>query len=328
MASGFGAQDLVVITDLDLVAVITHDTTSADGPRVPLKMLLHDVLLAAVDGEQPPFAPAASCADKTMQLREIAADGSSTGTPVPGWPADLVPWTVSPPGDRLVLSRRVAGLSALWTIERDGSGLRQITTTGLPPVTPAWSPDGTHVAFARGEPPGTALWLVAPDGSDEHQLTSPQGFDHSPSWSPDGRQLAFVRGQGDVTGFGNPGAIWVIDTDGTGAHMVVAADATNPAWSPDGTVIAYEQSGEPSHIMLVDPVTRHHAELGEGLLPRWSPDSTRLVFLRQRPDGATDLYTMGRDGTHLRQLTDDPALDTAPLWPTTNTILYSTTAAS
>jgi len=47
--------------------------------------------------------------------------------------------------------------------------------------------------------------------------------------------------------------------------------------------------------------------------PAWSPDGTEIAFFSDRTNGG-DIYVMDADGTHLRQLTDDPAWDGAPAW--------------
>lgn len=48
--------------------------------------------------------------------------------------------------------------------------------------------------------------------------------------------------------------------------------------------------------------------------PRWSPDGTKIVF-DYSPDGvSSDIYVANADGTGLRQLTDNPAIDLGPVW--------------
>ncbi len=324
MASGFGAQDLVIIEDLDLVAVVTHDTTEP-GFRVPMLALLYDILLAAVDGQSPP-EPHEQC-PVAMTMASVATDGSSPPSLIPGWPADALPWSASPGGDRLVLSRRFAGAFDLYTIDRDGSDLTRVTRDGPPDVIPSWSPDGAMVVFARGEPWASDLYLIAPDGTGLRQLTDFDGYEQSATWSPDSRRIAFIWGHDDVVGFGHSGELWVMDSDGTNLEQLVGDGASYPAWSPDGTHIAFGRSGDTDHIMVLDLADDETNDLGSGLLPRWSPDGARIAFVGLRDGDGSDVFTMAADGTDRVRLTDDPEFDTSPLWGSDGaTVVFATSA--
>jgi len=47
--------------------------------------------------------------------------------------------------------------------------------------------------------------------------------------------------------------------------------------------------------------------------PAWSPDGTQIAFESNRDD-ASDIYIMDADGGNVRQLTDDPGRDDDPAW--------------
>ena len=266
IASGYGAQDLAVIEDLDLVALVTHDTTRPDGLRVPIVELLYDVLLGSIDGQKPPAAEPA-CEARQLTLHRVPADRPGKPVAVAGWPSGVLPASASPDGERFVTSRRFAAAYDLYTVAADGTLLARLTAESEPDVMPAWSPDGRLIAFARGEPSATDLYLIAPDGTGLRRLTDGDGFEESPAWSPDGRRLAYVQGHGKVKGWGHPGALWLIDQDGAHPGQLVAAGAANPAWSPDGSKLAFERSGQPSRLVIVDLEHGSEVDLGEGVMP-------------------------------------------------------------
>ena len=62
--------------------------------------------------------------------------------------------------------------------------------------------------------------------------------------------------------------------------------------------------------------TRLTENPGHDWEPAWSPDGTRIAFHSQRPPGKRggSIYVMDSDGSHQTRLTHDPALDSTPTW--------------
>ncbi|MDP9243857.1 MAG: hypothetical protein M3O77_02100, partial [Chloroflexota bacterium] len=193
---------------------------------------------------------------------------------------------------------------------------------------PAWSPDGSTLVFTRGAPATSDLYTVGTDGSGQVRLTAFDGFESAPTWSPDGATIAFLWGHGEVRGYGESAPLWTIDADGSNPTLLLDRDVGYPAWSPDGRSIALELRGDTdrdaTRIGILDIATGELTELRQGHAPRWSPDSSRLVFLGDS-NGSTDIFVMDADGANVAQLTDDDAFNTFPLWsPDGETILFLT----
>ena len=58
--------------------------------------------------------------------------------------------------------------------------------------------------------------------------------------------------------------------------------------------------------------------IGQNFLPAWSPDGTQIAFTSNR-DGNAEIYVMNADGSNLLRLTNHPAIDVTPTWSPTGT---------
>jgi TolB protein len=99
-------------------------------------------------------------------------------------------------------------------------------------------------------------------------------------------------------------AICIVNSDRTGLVTLKTVNAEEryvaPAWSPDGTRIAFTiLSGGRGEIAIMAPDGSSVARLTDGYSPSWSPDGRMLVFAR----GNDGLFIINTDGSNLRRLT-------------------------
>jgi len=119
---------------------------------------------------------------------------------------------------------------------------------------PAWSPDGktlllsTDDYYKKGGKNYSYLGLfTSPFGKGKRGFLTHsdhvRDYDYVlGAWSPDGRRIACVRVPRGQKGGG--GALWLLNRDSSGGHALVASvDQARPAWSPDGSMLAYSTAG-------------------------------------------------------------------------------------
>lgn len=135
---------------------------------------------------------------RNREVRRISVPLSGVTTP-----------TFSPDGQQLVFTGLDGGISDLYTIRVDGTGLRRLTHDKHADLHPVWSPDGKTIAFASDRGPGTdfdaLVWsnlrislYHLDDGRIEVLPHMEYGRNSSPQWAPDGRSIAFVSDRDNV----------------------------------------------------------------------------------------------------------------------------------
>jgi TolB protein len=238
----------------------------------------------------------------------------------------------SPDGLWIAYKRREAVYVAPW----DGSVAPRALTTpfdgDINNTQPAWSPDGDRIVFrtnrsetARPRRNVADVWVMdAPVGEPSARpLVERPGDERYPTFSPDGTRLLF-RGDDDGLPNTDDEEILVANADG-GAITALTDDAyldSAPAWSPDGTRIAWESrrdGGGDREIFVMDADGANVVQLTDNTVhdegPAWSPDGRLIAFTRATTEGDPgDVWVMGADGGDPVQVTDTSVIEESPDW--------------
>jgi len=171
----------------------------------------------------------------------------------------------------------------VFVINVDGTGLTNLThNSTYQDLRPAWSPDGKKIAFQTNRDGNDEIYVMNADGSNPTRLTSNENSDQAPDWSPDGR-IVFQSDRDRNF------EIWAMNADGSGLTQLTYTQGCvrnlDPAWSPDGTTIAFDSDRD------------------------FPTDDCRNL-----ERGIHQVFVMNADGTNQVSLTSLPGESGSPAW--------------
>jgi dipeptidyl aminopeptidase/acylaminoacyl peptidase len=263
-------------------------------------------LLASLASAQAPARRALTVAD----LNRVRAINDPQRSPDGQW----VAYTVS-----RVDTAKDRSDSDLWMTSWDGATTVRLTYSDESESAPRWSPDGKQLAFlsSRYGAKGSQVWLLNRAGGEAEKVTDIKGGVSSVAWSSDGTKLALVVNDPNPDSAATPkpkpivvdryafkqdgqgyvdtlhGHVWVFSLATRKAEQITTGDYDDsaPAWSPDGTRLAFISAREKdaerfenTDVYVVDAKAgaapqrlTTFAGTDEGPLS-WSPDGVWIAY--------------------------------------------------
>ncbi len=127
----------------------------------------------------------------------------------------------------------------LFVSDSDGHNPQVVLTSGLPIMSPAWSPDARELAYVSFEENASAIYVQNIFTGAKRQISSREGINGAPAWSPDGKKLAM-----SLSINGNPD-IFAVDLKTGKLTQITSSTAidTEPVWSGTQSIIFTSNRG-------------------------------------------------------------------------------------
>jgi len=215
-----------------------------------------------------------------------------------------------PSGERIAYRSAADSLIYLLTTENDVRCL-------LPGATP----DAINLALSTD---GNRLAYVAETRLGTYSFTDNRAINFSDDLAGSATPLTWASANGQIAyTHANDGQIWLVNQDGTNARALTAG--SQPAASPDGTRIAYiNADGFLAVVNLDGTSARRVTQSPEPeRLPVWSPDGTRILFVRAGANGDQVFTVAPDDAQQAHQLIADDIAEITDLdWIDANRFAY------
>jgi len=176
----------------------------------------------------------------------------------------------SPDGTRIAFQSNRDGNAEIYVMNRDGSGIRRVTTHPMDDTTPTWSPSGNQIAFTSNRSGSPQIYVVDVDGLNLRLMTRESYCDRA-TWSPAPyNEIAYAARTG--AGFD----IVVLDVATRERRQLTFGEGSNesPAFAANGRHVVFSstRSGR-SQLYTVERTgkdVRLLTKIGNNKTPDWS----------------------------------------------------------
>jgi Tol biopolymer transport system component len=246
-----------------------------------------------------------SCEEEVLGLNTIRPDGTGRRTlgrcgRRVGCQENQPAW--SPDGRRIALVHD----DAIWVMRADGSHAHRVF--GGSSETPSWSPDGRRIVFTELTAFTGWITIMRADGSQRRRIT-PTDDNSDPSWSVRGL-IAYTHYPPYFLGLTS------IVTRRADGRLVSrfkgrGIDVTNPDFSPDGKLVAFERYDNDDGISIwaSRPDGSHRRRVvADGLSPAWSPSGRFIAYSGpvQAYPRNREIFVARRNGSGAHQVGPSP----------------------
>lgn len=195
----------------------------------------------------------------TRRMITLATDKNEMGPTPASWSVD---------GSRLAFSAiHERDRSHIWTVNRDGSGLRNLSAKAVSrgAAWPSMSPDGKQVIWIADHRDRMPIMVTDTETGESKELTPEKATSNeAPRWSPDGQRIVFASTRASIDVPQND--IFVMDADGSNVRNISRhpGEDFDPKWSADGRSIVFAslRSGT-SHLYEADLVNGSVKQLSQ-----------------------------------------------------------------
>jgi Tol biopolymer transport system component len=234
---------------------------------------------------------------------------------------------------KIVFTSARDGNHEIYSCNKNGSNIIQLTTDPGIDDQPVWSPDGTRIAFISNRTGDFEIYIMNADGTNVVRRTFSGGL--NPTWSPDGMKIAYSNVS---NGSAN---IWVVGSTSGSPSLLLEVQGWEayPSWSPDGTKIAVVSDWMAYDIVFdlytinadgtgFTTLTGNMFDKYDYLCPGWSPNGTKLAMAINESVGIdqynTQVGVINPDGSGIAVLKSGAAPWTRTSWSADgSTILYT-----